>query len=468
MPQLSKKSFYSDFIKEAWVSNWLALAKDGVFLPAFFVLLNASNVDIGFANSIPIFMSMLAPVFYYYISLAKDQKGLTVNISLIQRILWLSLGLLPVLAFLAGNKLSMSMFLILFSIFSALGVVLALSWTSWMADIIPDKERGFYFGRRNTYTALVALFGGFLFAQFMDVWQKAHPYIAFSSLFVFSGFMAVLAISFLKRLPPTSFKRSRASGSIFSEITGKMQKVYKDKNFMHLVVFNAVWAFGLTYSGAFGNIFLIRELKLSYTTIVLFAAISTVCNILTSSFWGRLIDRYGNKPVIIVCSLMLSITPFLWAMLNMSNYNVILPIIWFIAGICWAGLTLGQFNIILKLAPKANRMAYLSFNTFVVTISTCFAPILGGYTLDFIGKSSFNVGIFAIGAFQVLFFVGAVMRIIPIVFLIKLKEPKEGTVREVAIVVSTKLPEGMYQGVMELGETFGIKEERSLKVRKNL
>ncbi len=460
MPDESKakiQSFYGDFIKEAWVSQWLLVVRDGVFLSAFFILLKATNVEIGFANSIPVFMALLAPVFSYYIGQFPDQKKITVITALIQRGLWMFVCIVPMVAFYLGNRSGMTLFLIIFSVYSALMVIIGLSWPGWMAEIIPEKERGFYFSRRNRYASLIVLIGGLIFAQFMDVWKKDHPYAAFSVLFLFSGFLAVLGAAYLKKLPPPKINKKTATGPILAEVTGKIKKTLKDKNFMNLVWFNAIWSFGMLYSGAFGNVYLIRELKLNYTEMVLYNAIATVCGMTTMTFWGRLIDRHGNKPVLIVCELILSSTPFMWAVLSVRNYYYVLPIIWFVAGVCWAGLSLAQFNIILKLSPKAQRLAYLSFNTFVVTIATCFAPILGGYTLDLIGKKELVFFIFTLGAFQILFVAGAIMRFIPVIFLFRLKEPRVGKLSEVAKIVGTKLPQGFFEGFVELLEVFKMK-----------
>ncbi len=451
------QSFYGDFIKEAWVSQWLPVVRDGVFLSAFFIFLKATNVEIGFANSIPVFMALLAPVFSYYIGQFPDQKKITVHTALVQRILWMVICLAPVIAYFLGNRAGMTFFLILFAVYSALMVIIGLSWPAWMAEIIPEKERGFYFSRRNRYASLIVLAGGFIFAQFMDTWKKDYPYTAFSFLFLFSGCLAVLGMSYLKKLPPPDASRGKKTGPLFVEVLGSIKNSLKDKNFMNLVCFNAVWSFGMLYSGAFGNVYLIRELKLNYTEMVLYNAIATVCGMTTMTFWGRLLDRYGNKPVLIVCELILSTTPLMWAVLSIRNYYYVLPLIWFVAGICWAGLSLAQFNIILKLAPKKQRLAYLSFNTFVVTIATCFAPVLGGYTLDLIGKKEYIVFIFTLGAFQILFVAGAIMRFLPVVFLFKLKEPRVGKVSEVAKIVGTKIHQGFFEGFIELVEMFKMK-----------
>jgi MFS family permease len=128
------------------------------------------------------------------------------------------------------------------------------------------------------------------------------------------------------------------------------------------------------------------------------------------------------------------------------NYWTLIPL-YIIAGLFWPGMEIAQFNIMFRLTPKAARASYLAFNTILTSVLAFLGPIAGGFIIDAIGGFSFNLWFLKIGAFQLLFFLGAVLRNMPLFFLAKVEEPKEAPLEQVMGVVRSSIGVGFMEGV---------------------
>ncbi|MFH1823751.1 MAG: MFS transporter [Candidatus Firestonebacteria bacterium] len=180
--------------------------------------------------------------------------------------------------------------------------------------------------------------------------------------------------------------------------------------------------------------------------ISILTVVDVMINLFLTGFWGKITDKYGCKPVMLICANIIIILPFL-LMVSIINYWIFIPAVYLIGSAFWSGFNLAQFNILLKLSPRNERAAYIAVNTFLVSIFSAIAPILGGLILDKIGDFKFYVLFMYFGGFQILFLMSGLFRILPIIFLKKIEEPKEEKVEKVISVVRATIGVGFMEGV---------------------
>ena len=85
-------------------------------------------------------------------------------------------------------------------------------------------------------------------------------------------------------------------------------------NFGRFVIYIFLFNFSVMIASPFFSVYMLEELKLSYlwfTIINLSQAVSIVIFMLV---WGKFADKYGNKKLLTIGSVLVPILPLLWKM----------------------------------------------------------------------------------------------------------------------------------------------------------
>ena len=431
------KQVYKDILLEVAVANMWVPLMSGAVATGYLLLLGASEFEFGLLVSIGSLAGISAPIFSYLVDRYGDKKKLTLLCSLPVRLIQFILAALPLLMYYKILPKPLLLYLVVSVAMSFVNVFNGQAWFSWLGDIIPEKQRGHYFARRNVMGGAVGMVFGVLGGLFLDGYSNKH--LAFTGLFFFGSIFALLDYYYLRRLPAAPIQPPAKEPFSLEAIPKKMLEVSKDKNFTKLVWFNSAWTFGMTLIGTYQNMYLIKELKMSYTLINIYGIVSIVMGLVTMTFWGRIADRYGNKPVMLITGNILSVTPFLWAFMAYANW--LLAVIYFVAGACWSGFNLSSYNMMLKIAPREKRASYMAFNTIAVAAAATIAPAAGGAILSGLGSYKLDLYFFKFGNYQMLFVLGVLGRFFPSLFLRQFKETGEGDVNSVALLVRTEVAE---------------------------
>jgi MFS family permease len=94
-----------------------------------------------------------------------------------------------------------------------------------------------------------------------------------------------------------------------------------------------------------------------------------------------MLDRFGNKPVM-VFSIVAWMTPgYLWLFVEPGRTWMLYPM-WAWGGFISAGFMLGSFNLLLKLVPPGAKTISISIQVAATALATAIAPVIGGSVLD--------------------------------------------------------------------------------------
>jgi predicted MFS family arabinose efflux permease len=133
----------------------------------------------------------------------------------------------------------------------------------------------------------------------------------------------------------------------------------RDPSFRRLVYFYGWWFFSASFGAPFFHPFMLKTLGMSLTAMQVYNSAFIVAMAVTASLWGKVVDRFGNKPVL-RCLIAL-------AALNASAYVFMEPgrywWIWLEAvtsGAMWAGATVATTNFIIRLSPEGSRDSYVA------------------------------------------------------------------------------------------------------------
>jgi MFS family permease len=128
--------------------------------------------------------------------------------------------------------------------------------------------------------------------------------------------------------------------------------------------------------------------------------------------WGPLTDRFGNKPVILICGWGLVGVPLAWLFVRSTSDLVPLAVAHLATGAFTAGVALSQTNILVKLAPRARRSVYLAVSAATSGTLGALGPLSGGFLIEALGPFALRRGAIQLSDLHVAFFVSSALQIV--------------------------------------------------------
>lgn len=163
------------------------------YITPYALLLGASNKIIGFLTSIPQIASAIIQLFSLRILGGKvSRKKLSFWGALLQAIFWLPIISLEFFYFVLNKRGPMIPIALIgfYTILVAAGSIFAPAWSSWMKDLVDEKTRGSYFGKRNRIVGFASLSSMVVAGYLLDVFKKINAY---------SGFLLIFSIAMISR-----------------------------------------------------------------------------------------------------------------------------------------------------------------------------------------------------------------------------------------------------------------------------
>ena len=395
----------------------------GAFFTGYALWLGADDAALGVLAAVP-FLSQVFQLLSAYITERTGKvKGVTLAGGAGSRLLWV----FPIaLLFIPGLSASVRVTaLILFFVVSfGLLFVSYNAWANWMADLIPTRLRGRYFGARNVAVIVVGLVitiaGGVALDRFKGAGFQGEGFAVLFGV----GVVAAVASAVLIIKQPVPPAAPIVPGSFWARVRSPLA----DANFRRALLFFAVWHFSWALPLAFWNVHMLKYLKMSYFQIAVFGAILSLSSALGNQVWGKITDRSGNKPMLAISAVAVGVVPFLWLFPRPGAIGLM----WFIAfwsGSSWAGFNLGVFTMPLALAPRAARNYYLAVFGIVTGAVTFAASTLGGGIAQALQSYEWRVGGAVFINYHFLFAVSGLGRFASVLFLRGVREPRAAGVR---------------------------------------
>jgi len=307
-----------------------------------------------------------------------------------------------------------------------LTMVASTGWWTWQADLYPERMRATFFGRRSAVLATVGMVWFFGVTLALDMLRMIDSLYVYAAIFAVATLAGVADIVF-HVLIPEPVRADSNETTTWSDFIEPL----RNRNFMRYAVGMGLWAFSTGFAGPFFAPYITSPRAIGAPIIwlgVLFA-ISQTAWIATVGTWGKLMDRYGRKPVVLLCSLW----PLTWTgylVLTHGNYMVVLPVLALLGGILSPGCAEGSMQLLLTLAPGKNRTAYVAWYTTLIGLIAAGGAVLGGRLND--ALISFHrtiAGAWRVNGFHIVIGAGLVLCLISLVFINRVEEPQSTPVR---------------------------------------
>lgn len=285
------------------------------------------------------------------------------------RLVWAPMALLPLLDIGRDHAIVM---LVVCAALSATSQVLGQNaWTAWMGDVVPTAIRGRFFGARAAVVtggvALASLACAVLLESGLPR-SAALPMIA--ALLCATG---LVSASLLWRQVDPSARDPRSRPRL-----GTYLEVLRDPRARGLMAYQLAWGAAVAPGAAFFSLYVLGSLHGSFYLLAAHMIVIAIVRVFTSRLWGRAVDRWGARPVLVLCTLGIAIMPALWTITTPDRLWP-LAIDAALSGCMWGGHGVASFGLPLGIAPAQKRSYYLALFSMSAGVGFALGAMFSGW-----------------------------------------------------------------------------------------
>ncbi len=202
----------------------------------------------------------------------------------------------------------------------------------------------------------------------------------------------------------------------------------RDSNYRRILAFYLYWVFACGIASPFFNAHLLKHMQWNFKSIALLGVIASITTMFVQTYWGRLIDRYGHKPVLMVTVIGILHLPFYYAF---CPWDIRWPIYinTVLTGVFWGGFGLASFNLVIDMLPSRNRTMYVAVMSALSGITSFAANVLSGWLADAMEGVRWQIGSLTLVNYQLLFVMTGLLRVPALLFVRRVHEPDAVTMR---------------------------------------
>lgn len=403
-------------IVEGSVSSASSGLGDSFIIP-FANYIGSNALHIGLISA---FSGLLSPVAQFFGNKMMEKyprKKIVTKFVLLQSLLWLPLIIISILYW--KNIITGYLPLLLIIIYTLIAIAGGLTypaWFAWMGDLIDERERGKYFGKRNTYAGIVgiaaAITGSIIVKKFEIL---GIAFIGFGLMFFLAFAFRLTSFSLLKKQYSPAFKLEKKDE--FSLLA--FLKRYD--NFGKFAVYRSVLNFAIMIASPFFGFYLLTELGYD-KNLPLFMIItmsSSLFSLIFTPLAGKLSDKYGNLKLLYIEWIFFVLSPIVWLFSKNIIWLILVPGI--VAGIANAASAIASTNFTYDSASREKRGTCVAYTNILTGVGIFIGSLIGGTLLKYLKINSFGIS-----AFFIVFILAAIARlIVGIIFLPQLKEVKK-------------------------------------------
>lgn len=351
----------------------------GMFLTGFALKLGASNAHIGLMTTIPMFCVLLQLLSSVLVERGISRRLLTTYAGVGWTLLWIMITAIPYTLCGASANTRITALIALITLATAAVHVAGNARSSWLADLVPSRRLGEFFGKNMLLGNIVAMFFSIAGGAFLDH-VKRGSIGAFALVFIAGATFGL--VNALLHLPQADVPLSKHEHS--HNLKKMVREAFANKQLMLVTAFALVWSLQ-NIANPFVAVYILRDLHVSYAGLGIITAVSTLSVMLSSGFWGRMVEKYGCRPVLVACCCVFVPMPIEWIWVNnaTSAYYILTPLN-IVVGFAAGGVSVSLSKLLFDVTPTAGKSVHLAVYSIVVTLLSAPMPAIGGYLPDWL------------------------------------------------------------------------------------
>ena len=387
-------------------SAWASMVSGAPFVSFLREKLGASTVVYGLFSSLP-FLGVLAQLpGSWWAERTRRRKSLFLVTATANRMIWFAIAALPWLISARYPDARLTLLLVLIMIGSVLGNAGTPAWFSWFADMIPERIRGRYLGRRAALATLTAIVVSATISRIID---RSDSFPTFAVIFSIAAVLGLADIQLFflvrePRMPPRE-----EPWRLWSVILEPL----RNRPFRGYLLYALSEAFMFGFAGTFFWLMGLEGLKIgkfwSNTYVMVGPMVFTA---LSLPAWGRVADRFGSRPLVTLGTLMSIVFPVCWLLATPGHYHTLLAAAAVIGGLFGAAIQVGDMNMVFALTPRESRSAYLAVLSLASSLGWAVAPVLGSAVAQVLTPVHLHAAGLTFGNLHFLMMISIVLRLL--------------------------------------------------------
>ncbi len=421
------------FIGEGLAANSYATLTGGVFLTGLALYMGASDTVAGFLTAAPLIASV-AQVFLVLIwNWVKNPKKAVMFCTYVSRCLVVSMILIPFVVpkgieiyvpILGSVSLQIAILFLIQLVANLFMSAVSVRFNLWLMDMLPITRRGRFLSVRDRVTitsgTILSLASSWILDGCKAVDRELIGYciiIGMAAFFVAQSYYFVSNIDYYDREDCT---KKHSIITIFTE-------PLKNRQFIPVLLYFVLWNLAAYMTSSYVNVYLLSDLKISYTAIMLCTLLANSLQIISGGAWGKYTNRFTWKNMTLITGAVVAVTYIMWGFISTPTI-LMMPLIYIISGLNVQGYNIATANLPLVYMQEGRGTVYLGF----MNAANCLAGVLGtsvgAWMITGIGDFTIRLGTFVIGAKQLVFITSGMILFLDILiarFLIQ-KQPRIG------------------------------------------
>lgn len=184
---------------------------------------------------------------------------------------------------------------------------------AWAGEIIPPRESTAFWNRRSGAVLIASMVAGILMGKMVDILGKDNrsTYAIIMGVGVIFGYLSMFSNLVMRDPDPHPHK----DGSPFLQI----KSILGNRQFLWVTAFFSFQSMAGWVSSGFIFVYLQRDMSFSMTSIQILSAVSCLVGFASAYFFRIVGSKYGNKPILVLCSILKAGEFVLWGTLRSGN-----------------------------------------------------------------------------------------------------------------------------------------------------
>jgi MFS family permease len=206
-----------------------------------------------------------------------------------------------------------------------------------------------------------------------------------------SSFVSFVSILQTSEKPPHRLK-----------VNFDIRKLMFDSSIWRFLVVSFIFGLGSTSATSLFSFITVGKLKMTVWQVASAATLNLAFNVISQRSLGRIIDRFGRRPVIVFSRVAICSSCFVYAFASSWVHIVLVE---GLIGIALAAWSTGQATYIIDIAPSELRATYLAMGMTAVGVSTFIGAYVGGIIFQMFlmgdGYTGISLGLIIAGFLRV-------------------------------------------------------------------
>ena len=381
--------------------------------------IGANELHIGILGALPTLMLFMQFVSGVVVNHLRHRRRLWFWTAMTHRLMLLPTALGPWLCPGMSSEFWVVTLLVTTALNQALLHFSSPLWLSWMGDYLPHEGLSRYWGSRQLWMQITAA-ASLASAAFLVLKGNLGIEAGYAVLTCMGTLCGVLDLLLFHRIPEPPVTRVPSP-----KLRQVLAAPFRNKDFRRYIRFMCYWNFAAMAGAPFISLYLLEEVRMDLFHVLLLWTISWVGGAMFSRTLGHWADRYGTRPVLVICVSLKSVN--MLALLLTPHNPVtafwILTPFFILDAVQNAGILIANNGFMIKHSPSENRTMYIAATQALAGIVGGVTSIAAGWIMTRLSGQTWQIAGSTFDHFQMMFAASIVLRWLALLLVGSVREP---------------------------------------------